>query len=570
MTETTTTAQQQAPSIGVHMVRDGYRQGLSAVAVAGRLAAAGYTPQEIEECIRAADAEDAATAATGTHSETVHDDADGDRRSATSPANGAKGGRPPGPCPADLANAFAGTFKDDDGRPLIRYWRGEWFEYKPVAGWRGLSEAELEGRLITYMRNIVRYRAHAKKAMATSVLLNLRAHDLCGIPEHIDRPVWLDSLLPCRNVMSFSNGLAVDLWRYAEALAAKQPPPEDVIIPASPDLFSSDFVPYPWAPDTFPERFHSYLDRVQPDPENVHALRRMLGLLLVDCARYEVFWQFFGTGRNGKTVMLDIVKGLLGAHNVSFVPLNGLIERFQPWPLAYSKANICGELPTDIGRGQYHQIEGAFKDAVSGGDIEIEKKGADKFAGRCRARFVISANSLPTFVDRSDGIWRRLRVIPFPVQIPDEEKDVNLAAKICRAELPGVLRWALDGLAEVISRGDAPDCPAGLLAKNAHRSNCDHERQFLEENYVKGGPDDRQKAAEMYDAYREWMFSNGYKPMGAGKFYSRVEDAFPPTRQHTLRIGNETVRGFDGITKRAPNVGFPTIVTTSQLAPCET
>jgi putative DNA primase/helicase len=255
----------------------------------------------------------------------------------------------------------------------------------------------------------------------------------------------------------------------------------------------------------------------------------------------------YGHGANGKTVLLDVLRGLVGASNISYVPLSGLVERFQSWPLAAAKVNICGELPTDIGRGQFHQIEGMFKDCVSGGDIEIERKGADKYTSKCRARFVMATNSLPTFVDRSEGIWRRLRIIPFPVQIADQERDVHLAEKIVRTELPGVLMWALDGLADVIRRGGVPDCPAGAEMKSKHRLTCDHEREFLTETYTKGTHLDRIKATEMYTQYRAWIDASGYKPMGAGKFYARVEEVFPHVQMKAIRIDSTVTKGFLGL-----------------------
>ncbi len=470
----------------------------------------------------------------------------GDMRSVTSAENGAKGGRPKAPSHADTAEMYAESELCKDGIYRVRHWRGKWYAYDHGSGWREIADIEIQGRLITYLRSDPELRNHATAHYAASVMLNLRAHDLCGLPESVKRPCWLDTGEDGKNWVAFKNGVVVNVWRYAECLARGEMP-DGHQRELSPHFFSSDYVDYEWQPDQFPERFHDYLDRVQPDADNAAAVCRMMGLLMADTTRYEVFWQLYGNGSNGKTVLMDIIKAMVGKPNLSYVPLHSLVERFGPWPLAESKVNVCGELPTDVGRGQLYQIEGEFKNCVSGGEIEYEQKGKDKYFTQCRSRFVMATNSLPTFVDKSDGIWRRLRVIPFNEQIPDEEKDVNLAETIQATEMPGVLGWALGGLAEIIKAGIAPDCPEGERIKKSHRAGCDHEVEFLKDHYSVGGYGDRVKAVDMYKAYREWMLDNGYKPLGAGKFYGRVADHFPGAEYKTLRFLDGVAKGFDGI-----------------------
>jgi P4 family phage/plasmid primase-like protien len=482
----------------------------------------------------------------------------GDMRSVTSAENGAKGGRPKAPSHADTAEMYAESELCKNGVYHVRHWRGRWYAYEHGCGWRELADIEIQGRLITYLRGDPELRGHATAHYAASVMLNLRAHDLCGLPESVQRPCWLDTGEDGKNWVAFSNGKVVNVWQYAEAIAQGRTP-EGHERPLSPLFFSSDYVSYEWNPDAFPQLFHEYLERVQPDADNAGAVCRMMGLLMADTTRYETFWQMYGNGSNGKTVLLDVIKAMVGKPNLSYVPLHSLIERFGPWPLAESKVNICGELPTDVGRGQLYQIEGEFKNCVSGGEIEYEQKGKDKYFAKCRSRFVMATNSLPTFVDKSDGVWRRLRVIPFGEQIPDEEKDVNLAEKIVASEMPGVLEWALQGLAEVIKAGVVAECPEGHRIKQAHRAGCDHETEYLKDHYTRGTHGDRTKAADMYKGYREWMYDSGYKPLGAGKFYARVCDHFAGVEYKTIRFPDGLAKGFDGLTQSSPSQEYTEI-----------
>ena len=90
-----------------------------------------------------------------------------------------------------------------------------------------------------------------------------------------------------------------------------------------------------------------YLKRACPDPDTYKAVVLMMGLMMADSARFEVFFQLYGKGSNGKTVLLDIIEALVGRQNVSQVALESLAPgtRFQSFPLVAAKANISGELP---------------------------------------------------------------------------------------------------------------------------------------------------------------------------------------------------------------------------------
>jgi putative DNA primase/helicase len=480
----------------------------------------------------------------GENDETQTEQEAQDKRSETSAKNGKNGGRKPAPEHAKTAERFMKARLMRDGYLVVRHWRGEWFRYAENIGWTQTPDMEIQEILATYLRSERDLKPYTTTHYCSSVMLNLRAHDLCGLPGSVEMPCFLSTKESARNWIAFSNGKLANIYEYALSIAENRNP-VDYIKAVTPDFFSLDFVKYAWSPEQQTPIFNRYINRVQPNDSEREAVRRMLGLCMTDITRYEVFFQLYGFGSNGKTVLLDVATGLVGKGLVSCVSLDGLIARFQSFPLATSKINICGELPTDTGRGQFHAIEGALKDCVSGGLIEVEKKGQDKYTAPCRARFLMSTNSLPTFFDKSDGIWRRLRIIPFHQQIEDAEKDVCLAEKIVATELPGIAAWALKGLAQILRDGVFAECERGQEMKNRHRQDCDHEMQFLTEYYEKGKDYDRMNAKVLHNHYREWMDSNGYKSLGASKFYARVEQVFPGLTLKTVRINGDPTKGFD-------------------------
>jgi putative DNA primase/helicase len=107
--------------------------------------------------------------------------------------------------------------------------------------------------------------------------------------------------------------------------------------------------------------------------------------------------------------------------------------------------------------------EGTLKALVSGEPVTVEQKHCPVAAMRLTAKHLFVANSLPRFHDTSDGIWRRLTLIPFDRVCPPGRRDAGLKAKL-RGELPGIAHWALQGLARLRSGGGFTPFEAGLQA----------------------------------------------------------------------------------------------------------
>ncbi len=374
-----------------------------------------------------------------------------DRRKTTSPENGKQGGRKPAPAPADTA----GQFLADTGI-IIRHWRGRWFRYMDqIHGYSELPESAVEELLVTWMQKNPDLRPFASRSYAGSVTLNMASYSLCGIPYDVNRPAWLvmesgqRTGRPAPNEMAF-NGTVINVWEHARFLAGQRKD-EPTRRPAGPDFFALDYLPFDFDAGADCPTFHNYLEYALPDPDQRAQVQRMFGLCMADTTAFEVFFFLYGaSGREGKTTALNVLTAMIGRHNVAAVDITAIAERFQSWPLADCKVNLCGDFRTESHYGELAGIEGRLKDCISGGLIEYERKGSDKFTAPCRARFICAGNQLPTLIDKSDAIWERLRIIHFTVQVPDDKRDPTLAPRIIENELAGVLQWALYGLAEVI------------------------------------------------------------------------------------------------------------------------
>jgi len=121
---------------------------------------------------------------------------------------------------------------------------------------------------------------------------------------------------------------------------------------------------------------------------------------------------------------------------------------------------------------------------------------------------IIPLKPVPNWWDVTDlAIWRRIRLIPFNVSIPLPEQDKHLEAKLA-TELPGILRWALDGCLEW--QKDSLGMPDAVVAATSTYKNdmSSNVTQFINSQY-EAGVSLRVKANEIYKSYVEWCTDNG-------------------------------------------------------------
>jgi putative DNA primase/helicase len=105
-----------------------------------------------------------------------------------------------------------------------------------------------------------------------------------------------------------------------------------------------------------------------------------------------------------------------------------------------------------------------------------------------------------------EGIWDRIKFVPFTVRIPDEKQDKELLPKL-KAEAAGIMRWAVEGLAKYQEHGlQEPDTISKATAE--YREEQDVLGQFLSAKCVRG-PEHSIQARGFYRCYQTWANSNG-------------------------------------------------------------
>ncbi len=190
--------------------------------------------------------------------------------------------------------------------------------------------------------------------------------------------------------------------------------------------------------------FLSFLDRIQPEDARKRLIIEMMGYLLVPDNRCQKFFILNGIGSNGKSVFLNILKHMIGEGGFTSLSLDQMEKDFVLADTCGKVANICADM------GELDKAgEGNLKSYTSGDDITCNRKYLSTITFKPTAKLIFSTNNIPRFSDKTEGIWRRMIVIPFDTVIPDEEQDEELFEKI-KLEIDGIFSLAIAGLQRLI------------------------------------------------------------------------------------------------------------------------
>ena len=183
------------------------------------------------------------------------------------------------------------------------------------------------------------------------------------------------------------------------------------------------------------------------DEELYRYLRRLTGYLLTGLATEQVLHFFYGLGANGKTVFCEIIQALLGDYAIVVSPELVMQRRHSGIPNDVARLRgVRVAMMNETSQGSRFD-EAKLKD-LTGGDMLTGRFMRQEFFDFSPThKLVIRGNHKPVLTGTDEGIWRRLRLVPFAVTIPPDQQDRQLVQNM-RAELPGILRWAVHGCLE--------------------------------------------------------------------------------------------------------------------------
>ncbi|MBC2732881.1 MAG: hypothetical protein HF981_00805 [Desulfobacteraceae bacterium] len=261
-------------------------------------------------------------------------------------------------------------------------------------------------------------------------------------------------------------------------------------------------LPVKYSPDATCPVWEATIDMVMGgDQEKSGFLKRVLGYGMTGLISEQCLFVFYGSGANGKSTILEIFRELLAGYAMHTTTASLLGSSGSPIRNDLARLNGARFVSAvEIGMGK--KLDEALVKQLTGGDqVTARFLYNEFFEYKPEFKLFIAANHKPDIQGVDHGIWRRIHLIPFDVTIPTEEIDRDLPNKL-RAELPGILAWAVQGCLDWRAQG--LNVPASISsATAAYRAEMDIIAEFLNDCCTLRARE-KTSLANLYVAYREW------------------------------------------------------------------
>jgi putative DNA primase/helicase len=302
-------------------------------------------------------------------------------------------------------------------------------------------------------------------------------------------------------------------------------------------------------PDAICPRWHTFLQRIQGYPQAnesitpearderikradrmITYLKRLVGMSLTADIGAQQLQFLYGTGQNGKSTFLNIILALLGEYGMQAAPNFLLVREHEQHPTELT--DLFGKRfvsTIEIEKGK--ELAEALMKTLTGSErVRARRMREDFWEFPPTWKVWLAANDKPKVKGRDKATWRRIKLIPFEVTIPDDEVDPELPQTLLK-ELPGILNWAIEGCQEW-QEHKLEEPEEVTRATEAYREETDILGQFVKECCTTGVGQKTQssflhKAFEAYAGtmlspvgFADLMKASGYKKKTTeGKVY---------------------------------------------------
>lgn len=426
---------------------------------------------------------------------------------------------------------------------VLRYYRDQWWKWDGSI-YRVISDTELEAKVwaatVDYFGVQHKiddrgedYPRHVTNSTITNVVKAMRS--LCLVNATAQMPCWVGDDASSRpsTCITVDNGiLDVDAHLRGE---------KDCLIPPTPDWFSPNTVGYNYDPDAKCEFFTQFLEGIFDLELDRKAWQEWCGYCLVPETWLQKAMLLIGEGSNGKSSLMASMEALIGEQNVAACSLESLNDKYTAYSLVGKLVNMC----SDFGSANADLSEGVIKNLIHGDPVNIDRKYKESLKAVLPCRFVLATNNQPRWKDKTEGMWRSWHYLVFTKQFKKGQGDFIPGLSDAKTwkdmgEMPGILNWALAGLARIRKSKQISESCNAQIASKEYREEVNPVLQFLSENYESANDEHYVECQEAYNAYRFWCTENGFKPVNSANFGKDIRRQFCAVERKKKIVG--TVR----------------------------
>lgn len=256
--------------------------------------------------------------------------------------------------------------------------------------------------------------------------------------------------------------------------------------------------------------------------DKVNYLRRCVGYTLTGLVDEQAMFFCYGRGKNGKSTFLEVIMAIFNDYAI-----RAAAEMLMTTRNSSSIPNDVARLPgvrlviaSEVGAG--HRLDESKVKNLTGKDtITARFMRSEFFDFKPIHKLWMYGNYKPNIRGADEGIWRRIQLIPFPVQISAEQRNTKMQ-EVLLTEASGILNWAIRGCLEWQQEGLNP--PDEILkAILEYREDMDIIGEYLNDRTV-NDPGSRVATEDIYNDYVLWCLASGDTPLDKRHFIQRLTE----------------------------------------------
>lgn len=267
----------------------------------------------------------------------------------------------------------------------------------------------------------------------------------------------------------------------------------------------------------------AFLHKIMGGNENlIRFLQRAVGYSITGQTSEQVVFFLHGKGSNGKSTFLEILRYILADYAMN-TPTSTIMRSEGSTAANNDVARLRGaRLVTAVETEENQRLAESTIKSITGGDsITARFLFSEFFEFKPEFKLWLACNHKPIITGVDNGIWRRIRLIPFGVIIPDSEKDIDLPNKL-KAEAAGILNWMLEGCKQWQEQGlGMPEEVAAAVKE--YRGEMDTLAQFFTDCCILS-PSVFAAASQLYEAYQKWADMSGERAVTQRVFGSKLSE----------------------------------------------
>ena len=311
----------------------------------------------------------------------------------------------------------------------------------------------------------------------------------------------------------------------------------------SPEIISTIQMPVEYDEDAKCPRFKKFLSEVISE-EDLSVMQELFGFCLLKDYRFQKAVMLVGSGSNGKSVLLNVIKEFLGSDNISNVSLQDFDSRRGHFSKAYlynKLANIYGDLSN---RAMYET--GIFKQLTGGDQIQAEFKFKSAFKFTNFAKLIFSCNQLPEVKDNTDAFYRRWIFFNFPNKFKGNNANPKILKELTtEKELSGILNWAINGLKKLLKQGGFSNEKSEEELKEYYDRMSSSLKAFIMD-FVEAAAQEHIPKEDFYNIYTKYCVDNNL-PIKSKDLVSKELPALIPVTSTRLGESGNRYRAWNGI-----------------------